>query len=68
MCEITLGEEPFGIYPNESRGGLHFGSSTMYGDGVYNIFGIFINDSIRNYDLDKFSKLGQIHVKILSDF
>ena len=47
MCEITLGEEPFGIYPNESRGGLHFGSSTMYGDGVYNIFGIFVNDSIR---------------------
>ena len=47
MCEITLGEESFGIYPNDSRGGLHFGSSTMYGDGVYTVFGIFVNDSNR---------------------
>lgn len=45
MCEITLSNKGYGNYPNELRGGLHFGSQTMYGDGVYTIFGIFINGS-----------------------
>ena len=45
MCEITLSEYPYGHYPNDIRGGLHFGSATMYGDGVYNIFGIFVNEN-----------------------
>jgi hypothetical protein len=45
MCEVTLSNKGYGNYPNDLRGGLHFGSQTMYGDGVYTIFGIFINGS-----------------------